>query len=468
MKPLYDTVNTPTSGLGFIFAGGRSGNKKGGALIIMTKQKLNLILRGHVRNAFNDARMYAFVQYLDTLFNLEIYIHTWNIKQVSTSHRLMETVKETITETHFIDYFKELFSKVKWLDIEDDTNIVLVGNLKGRMFPRGGTTPLIGWKYMIHGKYKAISYVKKHTSDSRELVLDTRLDLFPVQDIYTRHYEFDVYKFVRDHSQLSKVKNVFCLDDNKYGVDNVYFGSVDSCFELNNLFHHYLDNLILQPRNKDLINPEFLYARESRALHKRKLLSFVMDIPNIHKYPLNHVFEIMKIQHDPNTLWLEFGTAGGTTINYISQFTPHPVYGFDSFEGLPEDWREGFLKGAFHQNGHLPAVRPNVQLVKGWFSDSLVPFLETHNQQVSFVHIDCDIYSSTTFVLETLRERLAPGCIIVFDELVNYDGFDEDNGELHAFYEFVTKYNLQFKWIGMNGTIPMRGYVHENVAVQLL
>lgn len=29
--------------------------------------------------------------------------------------------------------------------------------------------------------------------------------------------------------------------------------------------------------------------------------------------------------------------------------------------------------------------------------------------------------------------------VIVFDDLVNYPGFDGDKGELKAFYEFITK-----------------------------
>jgi hypothetical protein len=64
----------------------------------------------------------------------------------------------------------------------------------------------------------------------------------------------------------------------------------------------------------------------------------------------------MKLQHKPNTLWLEFGVANGTTINYISKFTTDKVYGFDSFEGLPEKWRDGFDKGAFNENGNLPKI----------------------------------------------------------------------------------------------------------------
>ena len=60
------------------------------------------------------------------------------------------------------------------------------------------------------------------------------------------------------------------------------------------------------------------------------------NIPNVEMYPLKYVFEKLKLQHKPNTLWLEFGVASGNTINYISKFTNDKVYGFDSLEGLPE------------------------------------------------------------------------------------------------------------------------------------
>ena len=66
------------------------------------------------------------------------------------------------------------------------------------------------------------------------------------------------------------------------------------------------------------------------------MLKIIQNIPNIHTYPLTYVFEKMQYRHKENTLWLEFGVAGGNTVNYISRFTQDTVYGFDSFEGLPE------------------------------------------------------------------------------------------------------------------------------------
>ena len=183
----------------------------------------------------------------------------------------------------------------------------------------------------------------------------------------------------------------------------------------------------------------------------KSIKQFIQNIPDIKTYPLTYVFENMKLQHKENTLWLEFGVASGNTINYISKFTKYNVYGFDSFEGLPEKWRDGFEKGTFNRNGNLPQVNDNVILIKGWFKDTLYQFIHNKNKKISFIHIDCDLYSSTKCILETLKEFININCIIVFDELINYPGFDGDTGELKAFYEFITENKINYKWIGMNG-----------------
>ena len=186
------------------------------------------------------------------------------------------------------------------------------------------------------------------------------------------------------------------------------------------------------------------------------MLSIIQNIPNVNTYPLTYVFEHKKLQHKPNTLWLEFGVASGNTINYISRFTNDKVYGFDSFEGLPEKWRDGFDKGTFNRNGVLPQVNSNVELIKGWFNETLLNFIQTHNKKISFIHIDVDLYSSTKYIFQVLKDYIDIDCIIVFDELVNYPGFDGDKGELKAFYEFITENKVHYEWIGMNGDIGMK------------
>lgn len=196
------------------------------------------------------------------------------------------------------------------------------------------------------------------------------------------------------------------------------------------------------------------------------MLSIIHSIPNINTNPLKYVFEDLKLHHKPDTLWLEFGVFSGSTINYISKFTNDKVYGFDSFEGLPEKWTDGFDKGCFNMNGDLPEVNKNVELIKGWFNETLPNFIKNQNKKVSFIHMDADLYSSTKYIFDVLKDYIDKDCVIVFDELVNYPGFDGETGELKAFYEFITENKVDYEWIGMNGTpTGMSEYYNQNVAL---
>lgn len=72
--------------------------------------------------------------------------------------------------------------------------------------------------------------------------------------------------------------------------------------------------------------------------------------------------------------------------------------------------------------------------------------------------------SSTKYIFDILKDYIDTDCI--FDELVNYPGFDGEIGELKAFYEFITENKVDYEWIGMNGKpTGMSGYYHENVAL---
>ena len=175
------------------------------------------------------------------------------------------------------------------------------------------------------------------------------------------------------------------------------------------------------------------------------------SIRNLGKSPLEFVME--DLQYSTEGLWLEFGVHQGGTVNYIADYSPGTVYGFDSFEGLPEKWREGYEAGCFSTFGFLPAVKDNVVLVKGFFEDTLDIFLEDHPGAATFIHIDADLYSAAKFALEQLHPRMQPGTVIIFDEIVNFVGFDGPSGELRALLEFVQEHGVKYEWIGMNGEV---------------
>lgn len=144
--------------------------------------------------------------------------------------------------------------------------------------------------------------------------------------------------------------------------------------------------------------------------------------------------------------YLEFGVYKGSTINLISETKPDKIiYGFDSFEGLPENWHDNCQKGLFNLNGNLPQVNENVRLIKGWFDQTLPDFVKAHPEPCAFIHIDCDLYSSAKTVLNTLKNQIISGTVIVFDEYFNYPGW-QDN-EYKVFEEFVAENNINFEYI---------------------
>lgn len=158
-------------------------------------------------------------------------------------------------------------------------------------------------------------------------------------------------------------------------------------------------------------------------------------------------------------LWLEFGVYRGRSISFISTLTEKTVYGFDSFEGLHEFWDLYNPKGVYSLNGEIPVgaidgsndqnpgmydSRPtaitkpwntNIELVKGYFDDTLIPFLSTHPDPVAFMNIDSDLYSSCVTVLNATKDRIVDGTIICFDEICDYSDYREH--EIKAFAEFL-------------------------------
>lgn len=156
----------------------------------------------------------------------------------------------------------------------------------------------------------------------------------------------------------------------------------------------------------------------------------------------------------------EFGVYKGESINHLARLaSPRPVYGFDSFEGLPEQWRGEYDKGHFSLSGALPLVEENVNLVVGYFDKTLPRFLDEHQDTVSFAHIDCDLYSSTVTILEALAGRLEPGVVLVFDEYFNFPGWEQD--EYRAFQEFISRTGRTYEYLAYNAR-------HEQVAMRLL
>lgn len=160
------------------------------------------------------------------------------------------------------------------------------------------------------------------------------------------------------------------------------------------------------------------------------------------------------------------GVCSGKTVNFIAALNPHKVvHGFDSFEGLPEDWVRKdatFKKGTFalKNPNRMPSILNNVELYPGWFKDTLPPFKEKvlKDAPIALLHIDCDLYSSTKDTFNSLKGNIHEGTILVFDELYNYPGYE--NHEFKALHEFLSERNLKAEYLAYNEN-------HEQVALRI-
>jgi len=119
--------------------------------------------------------------------------------------------------------------------------------------------------------------------------------------------------------------------------------------------------------------------------------------------------------------YLEFGVAHGASLRDWTSINRHEgsrFIGFDSFEGLPENWTLKAPKGAFSTKGAPPKIDDKrVNLVKGLFQETVDAFsrsFESRNRLV--LHMDADLYSSTLYVFMNLDRHIERGTIVLFDE----------------------------------------------------
>lgn len=205
-----------------------------------------------------------------------------------------------------------------------------------------------------------------------------------------------------------------------------------------------------------------------------------------HKFP--HIHGDCNLTHfghcfkyvDLDGLWLEFGVYKGGSIGTIATCNPNKtIYGFDSFEGLPEFWNKENPKGTFTLQGEVPPKifrgsniihgevyqdwNPNISLIKGLFEDVLPKFVEEHSENIAFIHVDSDLYSSAKTIFKFFKDRIIPGTVICFDDWCGYPDCVNRDHEIKAFAEFLLETNFGYKTISFQTypTCSQTGFLIE-------
>ena len=157
---------------------------------------------------------------------------------------------------------------------------------------------------------------------------------------------------------------------------------------------------------------------------------------------------------------LEFGVYEGKTINCMAKKTSQKIYGFDSFEGLPEHWgkvgEKTYTKGYFKTDIQSLEFEDNVEIVEGYF-DETIPKFDMEGQSIKLLHIDSDIYQSAKTVLTMIDKYIVQGTIIVFDELASFRKRSEyphyEEHEWKALREWVEDFDRGYRILGRSNNL---------------
>ena len=144
--------------------------------------------------------------------------------------------------------------------------------------------------------------------------------------------------------------------------------------------------------------------------------------------------------------YLEFGVAGGTSFEWWLKNARHKdskFYGFDTFEGLPENW------GLFYKKGDMSYEMREIKddrhlFIKGVFQNTLPGFLKEHASSLAsskqkVIHLDADLFSATLYVLCILHPVFNKGDLLIFDE------FSVANHEFFAMDIFQKAFPVKFE-----------------------
>ena len=174
------------------------------------------------------------------------------------------------------------------------------------------------------------------------------------------------------------------------------------------------------------------------------------------------------INKSPNDgVIVECGVGTGFTLSVISKVSKNKIYAFDSFEGFPDQTSEHDHKNIskvlrfskwhyklmtidlvkqnlIRNDVHIEDINNKIIFKKGFFPNSFTGF----NEEISFLHLDVDLYNSYKECLEFFFPKLKKGGIVTFDEYYKdiqtspKKGWDWRGSNI-AIDEYVKKNNLE-------------------------
>ena len=268
-------------------------------------------------------------------------------------------------------------------------------------------------------------------------LLNDRADIKGAQDYFLKAIDIDENSFRAYwnlHSTVSDVETAQAIVEMCLKAEPMYRDAIFTLAGMNAFKgdRSHFDSLM----NSELSDDPIL-----------KSIEWVLSLkeqPSLH-FNRWKVFDLAVSLSDRSRPFYEFGVWMGDSFRYLMR-SYKKGFGFDTFEGLPEDWRS-VPKGSYSSFGKVPDV-PGGEFIVGEFDKTLPSFFASERPKAALINLDADLYGSTLSALKNARSIIDEQTVIIFDELIINQGWQQD--EFKALNEFCALFELQYEVLAVS------------------
>ena len=191
---------------------------------------------------------------------------------------------------------------------------------------------------------------------------------------------------------------------------------------------------------------------------KMRSFSWALNLPVLPELFFNRwaLFDRIIDLSSKHRPFYEFGVWRGESFKYLIK-TYGKGYGFDTFEGLPENWHQE-KAGSYSSDKSIPDIEGG-EFITGKFEDTLPKFFSVKRPKASIINFDADLYSSTICALTHAKCVIDADTILIFDEFIINENWEQD--EYKALNEFCSKNNFSYEVLAIS-------FFTKQVAVKLI